>query len=164
MRFYESIAARIFDDITLDKLTMDSFKVGNLVAKRVDDKRELHRRMFDTCFWSNVIAFLADYSVHQVILVYGYYVYYRAKRSRQSETGENSAVFDTAMYLSFLTKSARLIVTRAIGLYSAAIGGAWGTRFYPGWGTMLGCQLGDGMTGTFFDAVFNSYPMIEGDE
>lgn len=160
MRFYESVAARICDDITLDRLTMDPFRVGKLLSEKVEDKREVSRRMYDTCLWSNVIAFLADYSVHQVILVYGYYVYYRAKRSRQKQKGDSSAVIDGPMYLSFLMKSTRLAFSRLMGLYAAAFGGAWGSRFYPGWGTLLGSQLGDGMTGTFFDTIFDTIPML----
>ena len=109
MRLYESIADHYYDKITLDKLTMDTFYASKNIAsdnemqlkslKRSSSsdtsvggggssgssnaqKMEVATKMFNTSLWANFIAFLADYSVHQVILCYGYYVYINERRKR----------------------------------------------------------------------------------
>jgi len=41
---------------------------------------DLGTQMFYTSFYSSVIAFLADHTVQQGLLVYGYYIYYRQKK------------------------------------------------------------------------------------
>jgi len=46
------------------------------IRSRVD----LGTRMFYTSFYSSVIAFLADHTVQQGLLAYGYYIYYRQKK------------------------------------------------------------------------------------
>jgi len=48
--------------------------------REVPSRPELGGQMFYTCFWSNLIAFLADHTVQQCLLGYGYYVYYRQKQ------------------------------------------------------------------------------------
>ena len=59
MRLYENIAANIVDKISLDALTLDTFKC----AKRLDDKEEnrveVGKQMFNICGQANLIAFLA---------------------------------------------------------------------------------------------------------
>ena len=67
--------------------------------------RELVRRMFTTCLWANVIPFLAELTVQQGVLIYGYGVYYLAKqkkkekrRNREEEKDEEERVDEiTAM-------------------------------------------------------------------
>jgi len=53
--------------------------------------------------------------------------------------------------LSFIYKSSKLIVVRAIGLLVAGIGGAIGSTIRPGYGTLLGTQLGDACVGVLLE-------------
>lgn len=151
------------DAITLDKLTKDPFqaaiRTSNVTGR---DSNEMIRPMFDTCLWSNAIAFLADYSVHQVILAYTYYVYVQERRRRmiaereaevilQEENGFEEESEDTttgAIAMTFTLKSSRLMVSRGLGLLACAAGGAYGSYWWPGWGTTLGQSLGDGLMST----------------
>jgi hypothetical protein len=88
IRLYEHIAAQHYDKVILDKLTMDPFHAARkLVAATTtttpspnDNITRIARQMFHTTFWANLIALLADYSVHQVILCYGYYRYAQKRR------------------------------------------------------------------------------------
>ena len=169
MRVYEAIADRFCDDITIGDLTRDSFKAGIDVSSRIPDKKEVSRQMREICFWSNVIAFLADYTVHQVILIYGYAVYYRAKRNRQRKnrakngtttntdstavTAHDDDALENTMALSFILKSSKLVASRAFGLFASSFGGAWGTTFWPGWGTTFGISMADSGVASIFDMI-----------
>jgi hypothetical protein len=55
------------------------------------------------------------------------------------------------MMLSFFRKSAQATVTKSIGLVAASFGGAIGSMFYPGWGTLFGTQMGDAAVGAILD-------------
>jgi hypothetical protein len=55
------------------------------------------------------------------------------------------------LLLSFIYKSSQLMVSRAIGLFMAGIGGAVGSLIRPGWGTLLGIQLGDACVGAMLE-------------
>uniref|UniRef100_A0A7S1VHS6 Uncharacterized protein n=2 Tax=Grammatophora oceanica TaxID=210454 RepID=A0A7S1VHS6_9STRA len=167
MRLYEEIASRRYDDVTLDRLTMDYFKAGLRVPTQTNDRGLVIREVYDICFWSNIIAYLADYSVHQVLLGYTYWVYYQKRRQRLKDgrsetpavesatTAEEEEQEGGAMVLSFCIKSSRIIVSRALGLLAAAYGGALGTLYWPGWGTIIGLQMGDGMVYTAFDTFLD---------
>jgi hypothetical protein len=154
MRFYERLLQQTLlkgrvGDVTLDRLTRDPFKAAELTWIRAgpDTSRKM-RKTFELCFWSNVIAFLADYTVHQIILASTYYMYCREKkrqRIQDREHEEESEGEDGAMAMSFVFKSSKLIVTRGLGLLGAAGGGAVGTYIYPGWGTTIGISFGDGL-------------------
>lgn len=85
----------------MDKLTRDPFqaslrtsqllhsqehapgKVLSLDGIETSTSREMVNRMFSTCLWANIIPFLADLTVQQAILFYGYAVYYLEKKKRQ---------------------------------------------------------------------------------
>jgi hypothetical protein len=163
MRLYEYIFSKRVDAITLDKLTKDPFQAAIRTSKVTGrDSNEMMRPMFDTCLWSNAIAFLADYSVHQVILAYTYYVYIKEKRRRMIAEREAEVLLhvehdseeeseDTtagAIAMTFTLKSTRLVVSRGLGLLACAAGGAYGSFWWPGWGTTLGQSLGDGLMST----------------
>lgn len=165
MRFYEHVASRLFSDFTLDRLTLDPFYAAKRLSKRTSDSSEMRRVMNETCFWSNIVAFLADYTVHQAILAYGYYMYYSKRRrqlkdrpdSGKTSSGEPQDEEGGPIALSFLFKSSKLAVSRSLGLLFASYGGAIGSTFYPGWGTLIGTQVGDGLISTALDDV-HSHP------
>jgi len=56
------------------------------------------------------------------------------------------------LFLSFCFKSSSLMVSRATALVFSCGGASVGTMIYPGWGTVVGTQLGDGLVGAFLDA------------
>ena len=94
MRSYEKLASLRYDAVVLDKLTMDPFVASKKIMSNEKEVNSIliAREMFYTTFWGNLIAFMADYSVHQVILCYGYYVYVRRKRQQQATTLVKDAV------------------------------------------------------------------------
>jgi hypothetical protein len=100
---------------------------------------------------------LADYSVHQVILAYTYYRYYQSKRSRQKVQKVKHEAEDDSdlapLMLSYITKSTSLLLSRAFSLFASALGGAFGSVMYPGWGTLLGSQFADGVVASIFDEL-----------
>ena len=156
MRLYEYLASQMVDAFTLDSLTLDTFKH----AKRLDAKEKGENRvqvgteMLSVCWSANLIAFLADYSVHQVILGYGYYRYIQRRRQRRqlkefaadsSEEKKNNDDDDDEQPI--IKQSAVLVLSRTLGLTFTATGGAIGSMIVPGWGTLLGSNLGDSLGG-----------------
>ena len=146
MRLYEYIASRFVDEQTLDKLTIDTFECAKRSA-RTKEGGELASAMLSTCWRANMISFLADYSVHQVILAYGYYVYIQEQRRRlkQKNGSGGSELHRGSLALSFLKKSTLLAVSRGVGLGCSSLGGAIGSTVWPGWGTLAGTNLGDSL-------------------
>ncbi|KAL9191119.1 hypothetical protein ACHAXT_000825 [Thalassiosira profunda] len=63
-------------------------KVIGVDGKETSTSRELTRQMFTTCLWANIIPFLAELTVQQGVLIYGYGVYYRAKKRRDRRREE----------------------------------------------------------------------------
>jgi hypothetical protein len=157
MRCYEFLFEKIVDEYTLDRLTMDSFDAAQRVSKRTHNNTEFRSEMYGICLWSSAIAFLADYSVHQVILAYTYYRYYQSKRSRQKVQKVKHEAEDDSdlapLMLSYITKSTSLLLSRAFSLFASALGGAFGSVMYPGWGTLLGSQFADGVVASIFDEL-----------
>jgi hypothetical protein len=147
MRLYEHIASRFVDEETLDKLTIDTFECAKRNS-RAKEGGELAREMLATCWRANMISFLADYSVHQIILAYGYYVYIQEQRRRLKRNGgdsEGSELHRGSLALSFLKKSTLLAVSRGVGLGFSSLGGSIGSIVWPGWGTLAGTNLGDSL-------------------
>merc|ERR1719491_2579102 len=107
--------------------------------------------MFSICGHANLIAFLADYSVHQMILGYGYYQYIRERRRRR----ENRDTEDEEESHPIVKQSATLVLSRGLGLVFTAAGGAAGSMLYPGWGTLLGSNLGDSLGGVVSEGTAN---------
>ena len=94
----------------MDRLTRDPFQAslrtsqilrkqehanGKVISStdgctEISTSRELARRMFSTCMWANVIPFLAELTVQQGVLIYGYGAYYTAKHRRRKKRESSS--------------------------------------------------------------------------
>jgi hypothetical protein len=240
MRFYEYMIGKCVKDglFLLDRLTKDAFKAAIVKSRRRMEEQQfvLERKnystknyameMFETCVYSNAISFLADYSIQQGILIYGYYLYVKKvqrnnrlerlqqeqslnldyelvpsvqddlvlppqeeggggggggvcteggveakdggdheNEKEQQEQQQSQSECNISSYipkdivhyqsggllLSFMYKSSQLLVSRAIGLLMAGIGGAVGSLMKPGWGTVVGVQLGDACVGALLE-------------
>jgi hypothetical protein len=132
----------------MDKLTMDPFYAARKLAAKENDKSMVAKEMLHTTFWANLIAFLADYSLHQVILCYVYYTYIRKRRQRNEDEKEGT---EGALFSSFLKKSTQLGLSRCIGLIFSSVGGSVGTLILPGWGTLLVSNMAEGAAGVIAD-------------
>jgi hypothetical protein len=150
MRLYESIAGKFYDNVTMDKLTMDPFHASLQISAKGQSDTKVARQMFQTTLWANTIAFMADYSIHQAILCYGYYIYVRDRRKRNSN-GEEEEGFNGTVMTSMLKKSTQLMVSRGFGLFCSSVGGAVGTVVWPGWGTLLLSNMGEGASSALLD-------------
>jgi len=145
MRFYEYVASKVVSEVTLDKLATDTFRA----AKR-EPNRSFSKHM-ETNLWANSISFLADCSIYQFLLMYGYYMYYEGKKKKRLQlllqySDNNQYEQDSGgIALSIILKSTKLSVSRSIALVAASAGGAAGTMILPGWGTLFGTQLGDSL-------------------
>lgn len=184
----------------MDRLTRDPFQASLRTAQilrnrerspgvvvscegtETSTRRELARRMFSTCLWANVIPFLAELTLQQLVLIYGYGAYYAAKKKRMSERGgstdgergesdapvslrceqggdvggktqseQDEAASKSAYALALMFRSSRLTIARSMSWIAASAGGAMGSVAYPGWGTVLGIQLGDALVGGLTD-------------
>mmetsp|Transcript_9397 Transcript_9397/g.13793 ORF Transcript_9397/g.13793 Transcript_9397/m.13793 type:complete len:203 (+) Transcript_9397:3-611(+) len=47
------------------------------------DNKSYKNEMFETCIYSNIISFFAEYTVQQAILCYGYYAYVKSVKSER---------------------------------------------------------------------------------
>ena len=158
MRLYEHIASKIFDEEKLDRLTMDTFEAAKRSARA--GKEGIGREMLQVCWEANMISFLADYSVHQVILAFGYYAYIQKQR-RKIKNGEDdsvSGIHGGSVALSFLKKSTLLALSRGISLGFASIGGALGSTIWPGWGTLAGTNFGESLSLTMMEDEMEQPP------
>jgi len=151
MRLYEHIASKFVDEEKLDELTLDTFEAAKRRANAGKDG--LAREMVTVCWKANAISFLADYSVHQVIIAYGYYkiIQERRRKIKNGDGYENTEGNDESLGLSFMKKSTMLALSRGVSLYFASVGGALGTTLWPGWGTLAGTNFGDSLALTFFE-------------
>lgn len=146
MRCYEHVASTLVDKISMDALTIDTFKCAKRLDQKAENRIDVGRQMFGICGQANLIAFLADYSVHQLILGYGYYKYIRERRRRR-ENRNNAEEEEEEEIHPIGKQSATLVLSRGLGLAFTAVGGAAGSMLYPGWGTLLGSNLGDSLGG-----------------
>mmetsp|Transcript_40057 Transcript_40057/g.84111 ORF Transcript_40057/g.84111 Transcript_40057/m.84111 type:complete len:407 (-) Transcript_40057:248-1468(-) len=177
--------------IVMDKLTRDPYQAslrtsqllhnqehspGMVISsdgKETSTNRELVKRMFGTCMWANIIPFVAELTVQQLVLVYGYGVYYMAKEKRKRERKErkdgedigeckedsseaqeessDGAVSESAYLLSLMIRSSRLTIARSFSWITASAGGAMGSIVLPGWGTVFGIQIGDTLVGALVE-------------
>jgi len=173
----------------MDKLTRDPFQAslrtsqllhnqehapGKVISSdgtETSTSRELTERMFSTCIWANIIPFLAELTVQQGVLIYGYGVYYNAKQKRresrktkEERNGEGKEdqcdeedekdeddVSKSAYALALMFQSSRLTFSRSMSWIVASAGGAVGSVIYPGWGTVFGNQIGDAVVGALVD-------------
>jgi hypothetical protein len=159
MRSYEYVASLKYDRIVMDQLTMDPFVASSRYAtttknnnKAQSSNSTIVKEMFQTTFWAYFISYMADYTVHQVIICYGYYVYVRRKREQARNPDEKAAVvYDVAIWTSMLKKSTQLLVSRAFGLVCSAAGGALGTLWWPGWGCVFLSNMGEAAGSVIMD-------------
>lgn len=90
MRVYESVSAKMYDQVMVDKLTIDTYS-STLKREKAGVKTTI-REMTAECWYANLIAYLADYSVHQMILAFGYAVYIREQRRKLKSSKQDSEV------------------------------------------------------------------------
>jgi len=215
MRFYEKVIGLMVEKALMEKLTKDAFKSAVHKSRSIEAGERkpdgYAREMFETCVYSNFVSFLADYSIQQSILAYGYYIYvknskkekrFNALKKKEDELnldyklsdfieddlfidptaddiigddtlepklvksimpGDSRDNDDSASVSSFnpektggiifslVYKSSHLMIARAIGLFMAGVGGAFGSTIRPGWGTVVGVQLGDACASVVLD-------------
>lgn len=154
MRFYEHMASKFVDMVTLDRLTIDTFESAKRSSKAGKEGTELARDVAQTSLRAGFIAYLADYTVHQFILMFTYYVYVQEKRRQRRKlqdfggTGEecdDEGAEVGSLALSFMKNSVLLAISRGIGLLCSSIGAGIGAMVTPGWGSLAGANLGDGL-------------------
>ena len=77
----------------------------------------------------------------------------RTSESDDEKCKEDDAesVDETAYALSILFRSTHLTVSRFFSWIAASAGGAAGSVIYPGWGAVLGNQIGDSLVGALLD-------------
>ena len=156
MRLYEHFASKIVSEERLDKLTLDTFDASKRLAPVSKDG--ITRDMTLVCWHANLISFLAEYSVNQVILAFGYYKYVQEQRRKIKSGGDDSESTDGEIHagslmLSFMKKSTLLALSRGINLAFASIGGGVGSSLWPGWGTLAGTNFGESIGSTLTDDV-----------
>lgn len=157
MRFYEHVASKIVDKYTLDKLTIDTFESSKRSAKGGKQGRYLAGEVFHTCMWANLISYMADYSVHEFILVFGYYVYVKERRRQRRKLPElaDADIHGGSLALSLMKSSTLLALSRAVALLFSSIGGALGSLITPAWGSLAGSNLGDALAMALAEEVIS---------
>jgi hypothetical protein len=117
MRTYEKCFEWFVSKKMMDLLTKDSFKSAIRKQKRVNDGEILvdsngnhvtyAKAMFETCVYSNFIAFLSDYTVQQVIICFGYYQYIQRKRqqARFDSIASGDLMLNDDMYYTHMPPS-----------------------------------------------------------
>ena len=160
MRTYEWAADALYGDkVLLHKLTMDPFRAAKQIVavpageSSPKEPKVVATEMFHTTLWANAIAFMADYSVHQAILCYGYYKYYQTHviKPRKERSGDSSDGQEGAILTSLLKKSTQLAISRCFAWVCSAAGGAVGTLWWPGWGTLVCSNMGEGIAGVLVE-------------
>ena len=169
MRFYEFVASRTLSMIQLDTLTLDPFAATRR-RTQAGEPTATPSAVARECWDANLIAYLSDYTLHQIILTFGYYLYVRnhyRRRPRPASTqpptesespsppqpaltttdeslSNKDELHTGSLVLSFLKKSTILALSRLVSLSFASIGGAVGSVLIPGgWGVLLGINMGD---------------------
>lgn len=89
MRAYESVSAKMYDDAMVDKLTIDTY-ASSLRREKAGEPSSMPAMAAEHGY-ANLIAYLADYSVHQIILAFGYFLYVREQRRRLKSKQEGEA-------------------------------------------------------------------------
>ena len=156
------------DQEMMDRLTIDTF----LYAKRkseIEGKAgtELAVEMFHVSWRANLISFLADYSVHQVIMLYAYYCYAQNRRKRITDDNDSVASIASVesndnmpqghLILFAVRKSTLLGLSRGIALGLSSVGAGIGSMITPSWGTLIGTNLGDGLAASFTEDLVDHH-------
>lgn len=155
LRLYEWTVAHWVTNQRMDMLTMDPFAASKTLAAKVDVKDHpmyAANRIAHTTFWANLLFTLSDYTVHQTLLCYAYYIYYQRKQQRRrTEGGSQPEGDDRAIVTSFVHRSGQLFASRGFALVCSAIGAGVGTIVRPGWGTLMMSSMGEGAATTIMD-------------
>jgi len=128
-------------------------------AQRVSNQKqglELSRDMYSVCWKANMISYLADYSIHQAILVWGYYTYLQMNRRKKQDEDKTGA-----LGLSLLRKSSLLGFSRFVALVLSSVGGAIGSAFGPYYGTLIGVNMGDGLAASLTEQFVDSSHLMD---
>merc|ERR1719162_1152596 len=67
------------------------------------------------------------------------------KRTKNKDDNE-------VLLTSLIVPSIKISVSRILGLCMASLGGALGSIYYPGWGTLIGSSAGDAFSSAMMDA------------
>jgi hypothetical protein len=129
---------------------MDYVSASRTMARKVDVKNEkphVFARMADTTFWANFLITLSDYSVHQILFCYGYYMYYKRQKNRKGRP----PVDEAAIAKECAVTSSHLLASRSCGLVFSAIGAGVGTIVWPGWGTLMLSSMAESAGGIMID-------------
>ena len=117
MRTYEKCFEWFVSKKMMDRLTKDSFKSAIRKQQRVNDGQLLvdangnrvtyAKAMFETCVYSNFIAFLSDYTLQQAIICFGYYQYIQRKRHQASldRIATDDLILNDDMYYAHMPPS-----------------------------------------------------------
>jgi hypothetical protein len=178
MRLFESICSLFCNVSTMDKLTMDFFAASRTLATNMMSSQGVGSKnqtmtsavrtkpisvmteMTATTFWANLLITLADYSVHQVLLCYGYYMYYerQRKKTKQQQSAESNVdeekdykQLKRTLTDHLLQHSIQLFCARSCGLVCGSIGAGIGTIIKPGWGTLMISSMAEGAAPSLVD-------------
>jgi len=175
MRVSELVLSYRVSKELMDKLTRETFKAAISKSENGVEGKEMRVQMFGTCLWANLVAFGSDWGVQQVALTYGYYIYHQKKKQKRMEQQQQQAKKKNSLFQSFFVKtkdekkeldndgagggmmlslavrSTKLVVLRFAALVMASAGGALGSQFKPGWGTLIGTSMGDGLLAAILD-------------
>jgi hypothetical protein len=157
MRLYEHIASHYVDVIKLDQLTKDTSEAVARDAQLNKPDSERFLDMFVIQTNARFIGYLADFSVHWIILMYGYYEYMQHRRQQLrkvddvDEEAETVAIGITAVF-SCTKKSALLALSRALCLIFSSAGASVGCLLtYPKLSSIIWGQAGDGIAMSLAD-------------
>jgi hypothetical protein len=137
-RLFEYILSLSVDELVLDALTTDTTEYAKRKASVIECSI-LDKEMFGVCWRAKLLPVLADYSVHQLLLLCGYYRYVVARRMEI----DDEELHIGFVVLSFLKQSTCLAFAKCFSLGLSSIGGVVGSYLYPGWGTRVGSNIAD---------------------
>ena len=73
-----------------------------------------------------------------------------SKMTKNNSNNEKEGM-DGAIFTSLVKKSTQLMVSHSFGLLCSSVGDAMGTVIWPGWGTLLVINIGEGAVGVILD-------------
>jgi hypothetical protein len=189
LRLYEWICSHFVSDRWMDMLTMDTFAASKIVSSKMTITPQqqptdrsgmggnpfyVSSTMTYTAFWANILFTLSDYTIHQGLLCYAYYMYYQRKQQQQqrqrrrqqleegrtegrSASGNDDDDEDDdnndnrTMMTDLVRRSGQLFTSRGLGLLCCSVGAGIGTVVRPGWGTLMLSSMGEGAASTILD-------------
>lgn len=149
VRLFQSLMGLFASHDTMIKVTQNPFhraifKAASSGHHGHDSKRPdrliVGTDSFVTCLWANATFFLSVYASGQFFVWYNY----RQSRNHRS-TQSSSSNTPTEVNRRFWTSSWRMLSTTFRRYYTSAVGAGLGSMVWPGWGTLIGMGLGDGI-------------------